>query len=487
MLINEKQKLAEVLVKTASALDIPDHVYEDAVVKYEGVGAWLAADDSEIKQFTPEIYPQGSFRLGTVVRPIADYEYDIDLVCLLKMRKEDTTQKNLKKIVGDRLKQHDFLKQILTPSRRCWLLDYPLEQNRPAFHMDVLPAVPNLDRLPDGILLTDTELTQWQKSNPKRYAEWFYERIKVILMEKRAAVAKAIRASVEEVPEWQVKTPLQIAIQVLKRHRDIHFQSEAESRPASIIVTTLAAQSYRNQPDIYDAFIDIARDMPRFIENRNGRWWVANPVEPDENFADRWNEHPERRVSFVRWLSKVQSDFSQLAGRQTLNEAVSVLSPLIGASIMAKAANDLGLQGYPLEVQSAVQVPGLSDARHCQSPLWPVRQTYQATVTASVHFKKNGKKLWDYIGRAVPKNVWLKFRVTTNAPQPYDVRWQVVNTGREAFEARQLRGAFYEGDAPGNTVRWETTKYSGTHWVEAFVIKGNVCAARSGKTAVRIR
>jgi hypothetical protein len=54
MLINE-QVLADVLVKTASALDIPDHVYEDAVLKYEEVGTWLAAQDSELSQYIPEI------------------------------------------------------------------------------------------------------------------------------------------------------------------------------------------------------------------------------------------------------------------------------------------------------------------------------------------------------------------------------------------------------------------------------------------------
>ena len=148
MLIDEKQKLANVLIKTAAALDIPDHVYEDAVLKYEDVGAWLGAEDSALKAYASEIYPQGSFRLGTVVRPIANYEYDIDLVCLLSLRKEQTTQKNLKQIVGDRLKRHDVLKNIISPSRRCWLLDYPLESNKPAFHMDVLPAISNVERTP---------------------------------------------------------------------------------------------------------------------------------------------------------------------------------------------------------------------------------------------------------------------------------------------------------------------------------------------------
>ena len=64
MLIQEKQKLGDLLIRMASVLDIPDHVYEDATLKYEDVGTWLAAEDSELKDYTPEIYPQGSFALA---------------------------------------------------------------------------------------------------------------------------------------------------------------------------------------------------------------------------------------------------------------------------------------------------------------------------------------------------------------------------------------------------------------------------------------
>lgn len=490
MLIQEKQKLGDLLIRMASVLDIPDHVYEDATLKYEDVGTWLAAEDSELKDYTPEIYPQGSFRLGTVVRPISRLdEYDIDLVCLLDIAKEKTTQKNLKKMVGDRLAKRDDLQKILTPSRRCWILEFPPQAQMPRFHMDVLPAIPNQDRPPTGILLTDSELTLWQKSNPKAFSEWFYDRMKVVFQAKRASLAESIQASVEDVPDWQVKTPLQVAIQVLKRHRDIHFQNDADNKPVSIIITTLTAHAYRNQPDMYDAFTDIVRDMPRFVENRNGRWWVGNPVDPDENFADKWNEYPERQSAFVKWLEKVRRDFATVGQKQNLSEAIDFLTPTIGAPIMDKVASDLGIKRVSSLVPvatSSIQVPAIGDTRHCLAPAWPVRPQYKAKISASVYLKRGGKKLWPLTERPVPKKIWLRFAVTTNTPMPYDVRWQVVNTGKEATDAQQLRGIFYEGDGPGNTVLWETTAYKGTHWVESFIIKNESCVARSGRKNVSV-
>jgi hypothetical protein len=35
-------------------------------------------------------------------------------------------------------------------------------------------------------------------------------------------------------------------------------------------------------------------------------------------------------------------------------------------------------------------------------------------------------------------------------------------------------------------VRWEMTAYAGTHWVEAFVVKDNVCVGRSGRKLVKV-
>jgi hypothetical protein len=496
-MLNNKTQLSTLLTKTASALDIPDHVYEDATLKYEDVGEWLAADDSELKRYNPEIYVQGSFRLGTVVHPITEAdEYDIDLVCQLAIEKGQTTHADLKKIVGDRLKKRDDLAKILEPSRRCWLLNYPSENQMPAFHMDVLPTIPNTERPPTGILLTDTELKLWQKSNPIAYANWFYDRMKVIFQEKRASLANSIQAKVEEVPEWQVKTPLQTAVQILKRHRDIHFQDKCEIRPISIIITTLAAHAYRNQLDVYDALAGIVQDIevnwgkPGYVEYRNGKWWVANPVDDDENFADKWNEYPERREAFLQWVKKVRSDFSSAARRQTLDEAADEMAPLLGRSAMTKAAQDMGLRvssALPVIVRPQFQVPALGDTGHLQRPQWPERPNNTAQITGTVHFKSGGRLLWPITEKPISKKLWLRFKAKTNTPSPYEVHWQVTNTGREAAQAGQLRGIFYDSDKGMDGVRWESTAYSGTHLVEAFIIKNGICVARSGQKQVRIK
>ena len=121
------------------------------------------------------------------------------------------------------------------------------------------------------------------------------------------------KAAAEDVPEYKVKTPLQRAIQILKRHRDFHFQGD-DDRPISIIITTLAAKSYNNQANLLDAFLTLVRDMPKHIETRkkNGKRvsWVPNPVNDGENFADKWEDNPQREVKLRAWLKKVDDDLT---------------------------------------------------------------------------------------------------------------------------------------------------------------------------------
>lgn len=492
MLINERAVLASFLKETADALDIPEHVYEDATIKYEDVGEHLGADDSDLKPYNPQIYAQGSFRLGTVVQPIdGESGYDIDLVCQLEIAKEQITQKDLKSRVGNRLEERADLKEILEPSRRCWVLNYPSDQGMPNFHMDVLPSIPNIERPPSGILLTDTELVRWQKSNPVAYAEWFKSRMSEVFERRKVAFAESIQANVEDVPDWRIKTPLQRTVQILKRHRDVYFGGD-ENKPVSIILTTLAAHAYEGQDDIYDALTAITKRMPSFIENRGGVWWVQNPVDPDENFADKWNEYPERREAFIQWLAKAQADFENVSKAGSLSDGLQILNESIGPQTMTKVAASLGVPlggALPPIVRNIPLVPALADYSHAQGPQWPINQNYNVKVTGRVYIKKlNGKKgryLRPLGADSVPKRVWIKFQTYTNAPPPYSVQWQVVNTGQDAINDRCPRGDFYNSEEPN--VRWESTSYRGTHWVEAFVIKNGLCVGRSGKVFVKVR
>jgi hypothetical protein len=375
-----------------------------------------------------------------MIRPIEEGSgFDVDLVCRLDMPKESTTQADLKAIVGDRLEDSGDFRHLLSERRRCWTLDYP-----PQFHLDVLPAIPDADDDHD-ILITDTDLLRWQFSNPKNYSKWFFGQMNKVLTEAKAAMAKSLGVSIEDVPEWRVRTPLQRAVQLLKRHRDVLFKHDDERRPVSIIITTLAASAYDGERDIETALIQLIRKMPNHIEKRNGKWWVANPAHPDENFADKWNENQERREAFVRWLGRVLGD---LAGAPIAKSAAERRNNLAESFGIRRHPGNVAMLSKSVPTVLLENVPALSGINHVLAPKWPQRQMYDCSVNGHVYRKYRGKRpLWALSNdQPVSKGCGLRFRAQTNTPPPFDVQWQVTNTGREASDDQGLRGDFYVSD-----------------------------------------
>jgi len=334
----QKQQFNKVLTNIAVSLDIPESKYKEAISRYETIGEWLDANDSKLHVYKPTIYPQGSFRLGTMVKPVHDGdEYDVDLVCHLEINKDNITKADLKKMVGDRLKENETYKKILKEGKRCWTLDYANE-----FHMDILPAIPDYERLNDCILITDKKLIEWQKSNPKGYARWFADRMRIIFNQRKAVLAESIRANVEEIPDYRVRTPLQRSIQILKRHRDVYFNGK-NNKPISIIITTLAAHAYQNEADLFQALSNIINGMVdlKNIKDQYGKYYIPNPTNLEENFAEKWNEDSNLPKSFVSWLSQLKADIEIAIEQGDLSELKEVFQPIFGAGIVGSVFEKL--------------------------------------------------------------------------------------------------------------------------------------------------
>ena len=80
----DNEALNMIFSELADELNISDTMEKRAVSGYENVGSWLDSDDFDTQTV---VYPQGSFALGTVIKPLSgddeEHEYDIDLVCYM--------------------------------------------------------------------------------------------------------------------------------------------------------------------------------------------------------------------------------------------------------------------------------------------------------------------------------------------------------------------------------------------------------------------
>ena len=104
---------------------------------------------------------------------------------------------------------------------------------------------------------------------------------------------------------------------------------------------------------------------------------------------------------------------------------------------------------------------------------------------------RNGVALERAFGSASRKDISLEltFEATTNVPPPYEVYWQVVNSGPEAEAVPGgLRGGFDRGIVErGSIKRVEHTEYAGMHTIECFIVKSGYLAANSGPFVVNIK
>ncbi|MFC5358089.1 nucleotidyltransferase [Azospirillum himalayense] len=379
------------LAALADELAVSDVRYDQACRSYASLGAWLHRPESTVLKYDPQVYVQGSFRLGTAIRPISDEEeYDVDSVCVLRtLSTSNMSQKQLKTLLGDEIKAYRRAQNMVKPvreGRRCWVLSYA---DGAQFHMDIVPAVPNATRQRQmleargldlqwsetAIVITDIRSPvyeyisdNWQRSNPKGYAEWFKLRMGTVFEQRRRALAESIKANVEEIPDYRVRTPLQSAIMILKRHRDGMFVNRYDERPISIIITTLAGHAYNGEEKIADTLYSILSRMDQFIEHDGQKRVIRNPSDPLENFADKWPQHPEREEAFFEWLAEARRDFGELARQIERRRLVESVQLRMGA-VAERAAARLGPPpGSMLSPASAAAVVGAAGS---SAPAFP--------------------------------------------------------------------------------------------------------------------
>ncbi|MDO4648309.1 MAG: nucleotidyltransferase [Eubacteriales bacterium] len=347
------------LEKLAAGLDISPSMHKYAVDRYKGIATFL-----EGKGIKAEFSPQGSFRTGTVTRPMKngiETDFDIDVVCTLVYDKSKITAEEVKKLVGEALESDEtYRKKMLPEDDRCWTLVYADLAEGIGLKLDVVPGVHEDN---DGILRlviasvdykyaksamvitdrVDKDYYKWLGSNPEGFGLWFDEIndpfLKAVAREQKEAIFKNYRnifelsASVDDVPDYYVKSPLQRVIQLLKRHRDLYYyRNKAFStyRPASVIITSLAAKIAENAPvhtleDLLPYVVNgiadystllqgnspVARytgEHRNFIYKKDNRWYIPNPVDPADNYADSWDDNTAR--AFFEWTSAVKRDLS---------------------------------------------------------------------------------------------------------------------------------------------------------------------------------
>jgi len=327
-------QLAWLLAEVTTALQITPTQYDLAVERYEAVGDWI---NRRLEDVAATIYPQGSMALRTTVKPRANEEYDLDLVLEIEEFGSNDPML-LYTLVHDALESHGTYRKILEPKKRCLRLNYAGE-----FHMDILPAVPDITvPQPGSILVPDRELRNWSPSNPRGFRLWF---------EEQCAEATILRKRAQSEPlppndPLHLKAVLQQVVQLVKRNRDEWFAGDDDA-PRSVVLTTLAGHAYHGEADLFGALLEVLNRIVAWADVAPGRVFeVRNPTNPEELFSESWTEKPQSLDGFRRWIRSFRDRIARLPDL-TGAALDAELDDLFGARVMNAARVRFGerLQG----------------------------------------------------------------------------------------------------------------------------------------------
>ena len=303
--------LESVLREVAVAVQLPGSLATTAEQEFWSLASWL--DQSVLRSYSPYLYAQGSWRIGTTVRPIGQDEFDIDLVVEMRRPPSDAAE-SVYASLADHLEASYEYGARVERRNRCVRLQYP-----GSFHLDVVPAVTHRARVDGTILVPDKSNGRWswQTSNPRGYVRWFESRAAgVQQMQTKAIEPLPVLAPVAE------KTALQIAVQLAKRHH--HKYVDDEKRTPSIVLTTLLAQSEGS-----DISARLAAGSVRFLEIARGERsrQIPNPSNPGEILSGKWDD-PEIWRHFREWAVRLASDLDDLVSLQ--GAGIDVLAKHLG-------------------------------------------------------------------------------------------------------------------------------------------------------------
>ena len=315
-----KEQIETILSDLASQINISDELFQAADDEYTALGKWIdKKTEEDSTNYTVYIYPQGSFALGTVIKPISDEDdYDLDLVCQVENGTMLSAEQLKVDVVKPWLTGYKKTKNDIEEKRRCWHVEY---EDVPNFHMDVIPSIPQYPSDTDSTMINITDkdekrvpVYEYQGSNPKGYVKWFFGRCR---QRKVANVDGKVMnydmAQQEDLKQNKNKTRLQKAVQILKRHRDVMFENNPDNKPISIIITTLAGQIYSGETSILDTILGFVNGVEFYLNTHrkeDGSYSIPNPSYAGEDFADKWKEHPERQAAFFSWIRQLKTDFN---------------------------------------------------------------------------------------------------------------------------------------------------------------------------------
>jgi hypothetical protein len=353
-------RIDAILAEIAFSIQLPPSLHGKAVDRYEAVSNHLEATASIFHDQIEHFYPQGSMAIdATISTRGTDDEYDLDIIAQLgerfrSMQPLEILTELEKGLIGYR---------GLTVARqtRCITIYYADKM-----HLDITPSLRDegtLERQSVIMHAKGPKVSEDDREVPMNaygFCEWYSERtpmeLKVFEAFKRRwedAEHRSFKADadVDDVPgqtEFVVKSNTTLALQLLKRYRNVRYANRPGRMPPSVMLSYFAGVAAKPGSSLTEALLRIANWIIGEIDWAticNKTLHVENPVYGDDVFTDRWPETIEQQNQFARDLRDLVKGIEKALKGEMLPTALQDwLREIFGDRVVTKAVDNMVLE-----------------------------------------------------------------------------------------------------------------------------------------------
>ena len=402
---------------------------------------------------------QGSYAHRTMIQhPNKDYDIDDGIYFLKESLKGpkggDKSAREAKEMVCKALQHQRFNRkpEIRTNCVRVYYNE--------GYHVDipVYRIISEGDMYGTAVISYELASSDWKPSNPESVNAWFDKRNKSLSPDttngrQLRRIVRMLKAFARSRDSWQSKIATGFMITTLIADECYHHDIGREDKALYNTMVAMRDRLYDsleiNHPTINGEKLTKGKYDARARFLRDKLDWAINEL------GILHNNDCDSEKALKAWGKIFNTDF--FTSR---------------------------LQKRPLEIKSASNSYILRELNppHRKKAPWPEDIKGHVAIEATMAKKGFRTKRFSSNSTPLPKRAELLFTAITNVYEPYEVYWQIVNTGQEAQYANCLRGGFEQG----TLTKKESTLYKGKHSIECFIVKDGYLVARSGQFIVNI-
>lgn len=336
------------LAETAIRIELPPSMHRLAVERYEAVRNFVEREDSPLHDRVRIFYPQGSMAIRATIKSKKRGDgYDIDIVAELILPPQtppglvlDLLFHAINGLPGSQY--HGKVER----QTRCVTVYYADEM-----HLDITPTILLDANDPRRSWLFHAKAEEPEAAhrrllmNSFAFCGWFNERTPIDLEFAKAYAVKVnaldrmrADADVVPVPEHSTveggKSAAVVALQLLKRNRNIRYAGRSGRMPPSVMMAKFSGDAAVPGSSISGALFAITDMALAYLEaaDREGRLVdIRNPKCVDDRFTDRWPENLAAQRTYIGDLKLFRQQLEALMwDRYTLAQKQDLLTKMFG-------------------------------------------------------------------------------------------------------------------------------------------------------------